>query len=157
MQEHFNGGGESWECEEDRRRENGGNCDFDICVNCMKNHGVRKVIFKCEKVGFWLFSSSLSTGRLHSCLASDQEAGFVDQSEQKPAKSGRGKLCKIQEDDQTLPTTAGEEIFFCKDFHHQALTMFQVDRIDFNGEGNLLQYAVKMNQKEYLQILLDHG
>ena len=99
----------------------------------------------------------LSTGRLHSCLASDQEAGFVDQSEQKPAKSGRGKLCKIQEDDQTLPTTAGEEIFFCKDFHHQALTMFQVDRIDFNGEGNLLQYAVKMNQKEYLQILLDHG
>ena len=60
MQEHFHGGGESWECEEDRRRENGGNCDFDICVNCMKNHGVRKVLFECEKVGFWLFSSSLN-------------------------------------------------------------------------------------------------
>ena len=39
----------------------------------------------------------------------------------------------------------------------RALTMVQVDRIDYNGGGNLLQYAVKMNQKEYLQILLDYG
>ena len=33
----------------------------------------------------------------------------------------------------------------------------QVDRVDFDGEGNLLQLAVKTNQKEYLQILLDYG
>ena len=39
---------------------------------------------------------------------------------------------------------------------------FQVDRVDCSAqpldrEGNLLQYAVKTSQKEYLQILLDFG
>jgi len=32
-----------------------------------------------------------------------------------------------------------------------------VDQIDYDGEGNLLQYAVKMNQSGYLQILIDYG
>ena len=37
------------------------------------------------------------------------------------------------------------------------LTMVQVDRIDYDNEGNLLQYAVRMNQVGYLQILIDYG
>merc|ERR1719500_304401 len=32
-----------------------------------------------------------------------------------------------------------------------------VDRIDYDNEGNLLQYAVRMNQVGYLQILIDYG
>ena len=35
--------------------------------------------------------------------------------------------------------------------------MVQVDQIDYDNEGNLLQYAVKMNQTGYLQILIDYG
>ena len=33
----------------------------------------------------------------------------------------------------------------------------QVERVDYDREGNLLQYAVKTDQKEYLEILLDYG
>ena len=47
-------------------------------------------------------------------------------------------------------------IFFQKNYDCFELWV-QVDRVDFDGEGNLLQLAVKMNQKEYLQILLDYG
>ena len=35
--------------------------------------------------------------------------------------------------------------------------LVKVDRIDYDNEGNLLQYAVRMNQVGYLQILIDYG
>ena len=42
-------------------------------------------------------------------------------------------------------------------FIQKALTVVQVDQIDYDNEGNLLQYAVKMNHTGYLQILIDYG
>ena len=63
-----------------------------------------------EKTGnksCWL----LFLGRLLCRLASGQEVGCADQSEQPPS-SGWGKLRKLQEYDQTLPVTVGEEVLF---------------------------------------------
>ena len=93
-------------------------------------------------------------------MASNQKVGRIDQSEQLPDPH-RGGVHRIQEDDQTDPTTVGEQIGQYKKvfkfLSNNSLTMVQVDRIDYDNEGNLLQYAVKMNQVGYLQILIDYG
>ena len=88
-------------------------------------------------------------------MANNHKAGSIDQSEL-PPNTHRGRICRLQEDDQTHPTTVGEKIKL-KFRPQKALTMVQVDQIDYDNEGNLLQYAVKMNQTGYLQILIDYG
>ena len=90
-------------------------------------------------------------------MANNHKAGTIDQSEL-PPNTHRGRICRLQENDQTHPTTVGDQINTCfKVLIQKALTMIQVDQIDFDNEGNLLQYAVKMNHKGYLQILIDYG
>ena len=153
MQENFNDTSPSWKCEEDQKVRSDGKCDFDICDNCMEKLGVRKNIKreKKDKKESWLFFRliTLRPGRWSGSWL----CWWI------------WTICKIQTRKITQDSKAWSELssqnwwanlqiqFFHK--AHQALV--QVDRIDYNGEGNLLQYAVKMNQKEYLQILLDYG
>ena len=50
MQETFNDTSPSWKCEEDQKVRSGGECDFDICVNCMEKLGVRKKIKREKRI-----------------------------------------------------------------------------------------------------------
>jgi len=104
----------SWRCQEDFRR-GGGNCNFDLCVPCMKARGE-------AHIAAWPIIIKL------------------------------GQLINLN----YHPTPTEEEY---ADFKRmiKPIPPQLVDQIDYDNEGNLLQYAVKMNQTGYLQILIDYG
>merc|ERR1719397_1646654 len=110
----FNQQSSSWRCQEDFRR-GGGNCNFDLCVPCMKTHGA-------EHIAAWPIIRKLA------------------------------ELINLN----YHPTPTEEEY---ADFKRmiKPIPPQLVDQIDYDNEGNLLQYAVKMNQTGYLQILIDYG
>merc|ERR1719397_338831 len=110
----FNQQSSSWRCQEDFRR-GGGNCNFDLCVPCMKTHGA-------ELIAAWSIIRKL--------------AEFINLNNH--------------------PTPTEEEYAEFKKMI-KPIPPQLVDQIDYDGEGNLLQYAVKMNQAGYLQILIDYG
>ena len=83
-QAHYTSQSSSWRCQEDFRR-GGGNCNFDLCVNCVKNLGVGN----CKGKSSLKIDLSISGGALCS-LVSDQTTCSDDHCEPAQRNVPRG-------------------------------------------------------------------
>jgi len=123
---HYTSQSSSWRCQEDFRR-GGGNCNFDLCVNCVKNLGV-------EHCAAWLV-----TRRLALMITVNRPSGMY------PEETANPDPPPSEEDYENFKRLL------------KPIPAYLVDQIRYDNIGNLLHYAVTWNQTGYLQILLDHG
>ena len=87
-QAHYTSQSSSWRCQEDFRR-GGGNCNFDLCVNCVKNLGVGNWKGKVAWKLIWAFqvehcAAWLVTRRLALMITVNRPSGMYPEETANP-------------------------------------------------------------------------